>query len=118
MTKVCAIILLAFASPCFAQWDQILEIVKDDAIAGFYNGNQLFDLEKTNRAAFVAYVVGVHDATKVQLRFCTPERATGGQLADVVKKYFQDNPAVRDQQAHRLITNALETTWRCQTKSP
>ncbi len=94
-----------------AQFEALQEAAQDEMTAGFYTGNRLYEMRGT--VQFVTYILGVHDASKARLTFCTPRESTGRQLADVVEKYLRDNPGVRDRQAHQLVRDALVVTWPC-----
>lgn len=115
MRRVVALCLVVSCARASAQWEEIADHLQDQLVPGFYSGNELLQL---GRAAFIGYVAGVHDASKLRKTFCAPERATTGQLADVAEKYLRDNPARRDQQAHLLVRDAFASAWPCSAPRP
>lgn len=116
--KAQAVILAALVwAPAHAMFDGIKEEMNDLMTPGFYNGNELYE-QRTTRPVFVGYVVGVYDARKFRRTFCAPEKATGGQLADVVEQFLRDNPARRADQAHSLVEAAFRGAWPCPKQAP
>lgn len=113
MNSIRTAALCVFFAPltAHAMFDALKEAAQDEMTAGFYTGNRLYEMRGT--VQFVTYILGVHDASKSRLMFCTPRESTGRQLADVVEMYLRDNPGVRDRQAHQLVRDALVVTWPC-----
>ena len=60
---------------------------------------------------FDGYVLGVLDLT--QERLCIAERATMGQVLEVVRKYLKDHPEELHLRASDLVIKALQTAWPC-----
>ena len=103
------------------------------ANAGVFSGNELLemiqskDFENKNAAFF--YINGVLEAQVLQaykdnLRavkdakldespLCIPDTVTKGQLLDIVKKFLNDNPADRHEQALPLVQYALGKAFNC-----
>jgi hypothetical protein len=44
---------------------------------------------------------------------CPPKGVTNGQAIEVVVRYLEAHPEVRDQDFRMLILSALRTTWPC-----
>jgi hypothetical protein len=97
-----------------AMWDVIVDLTT----ASFFDGNSLYELHDSNRSMFVGYVIGVHDASKARLTFCSPANAKASQVGDVVAKYLRENPERRANQAHGLVRDALVTAWPCPKPPP
>lgn len=109
------ILALAFTSfPVAADWTEIAERRLDESTPAFHTGNTLLTLQTNDRLIFIGFVIGVHDAAKRHAKFCSPDGATSGQLADVVTKYLRENPARRAEQAHWLVQDAFTAAWPCQ----
>ncbi len=92
------------------------------AHGGFYTGNDLkakFDAtDAYSQGLSFGYVLGVYDDWTGVL-FCAPSGESGvraGQVQEVVKKYFNENPALLHLRADFLVTNALTRTWPCPKK--
>ncbi len=99
------------------------------AYAGaFYSGNEMVadyrahqrilsdgprdeeDFHKANE--FLGFIQGVHD-TLNDVVFCTPIRATSGQVAAVVIKYAENSPERWDGPAAALTIDALMEAFPC-----
>jgi hypothetical protein len=97
----------------------LFSLVSISATAGFWDGNKLLsDINSetySGKALALGYVIGVHDSFDTWL-FCTPENSSQGQLRDVVKKYIENNPAIRHKSADTLIVNALQQSFPCPKK--
>lgn len=120
--KVLAIAVLLFltgivgaaeTTPKLSPGVQVWKDIADGMIPAFYNGNQLFQEAREDRAGFLSYVAGVHDSLKADGSFCGPPRITLGQVGDVVIKYLSNNPENRDNQAQILVRFALAEAWPC-----
>lgn len=102
--------------------------------AAALTGNQLYEfLKQPSRDIAMAYIEGVIDSAvviptesasttsaaswaKLSIRkytFCTPRSITRKQLADVVQKWLEVRPEVRNNLAHELIGAALENSYPC-----
>lgn len=84
----------------------------------FLSGNQLHTVCADGQAdnqACLSYVLGVIDAMAVydEPMLCLPDRATRGQMADVVAKWLELHPAVRHLQGASLVRGALLETFPC-----
>ncbi|HEX7853732.1 MAG TPA: Rap1a/Tai family immunity protein [Sphingobium sp.] len=100
------------------------------ADAGFYSGNELFDVCTTERAdpshvektyECVAYIAGAVDAFNTtrevnNLKSCIPARVTLSQLKDATVKYMRANPDDRDHSASALVFTATRKAWPCSKK--
>ena len=86
------------------------------AHAGFLSGNKLYDNlisdQTAERLYALGYVTGVHDALE-QTNHCSPSNVTAGQVRDVVRRYFDQNPEFRNFDADILIRVALSNAWPC-----
>ncbi|MET3498144.1 Rap1a/Tai family immunity protein [Variovorax boronicumulans] len=100
------------------------------AAAAFMDGNKLltgFEGHPLDVAASRAYVMGVVDSAEslkalpgsngmFYACFDVPNRATAGQLGDVVKVWLQQNPQHRHFNGPSLVANALATAYPCAAK--
>jgi hypothetical protein len=114
----------------------ILALSASSASATFYNGNELYELCQRDRVAL--YIAGYLDKSwqdriattyfmpesssknaavkavnKAIRGYCIPERATLGQLGDVVCKYVKENPKDRTKEAVGLINLAFLDAFPC-----
>lgn len=89
------------------------------AVAGFYNGNQLYVLSKTvdsdnerysDTIFFDGYVMGVVDSYDGKL-FNLPNGVTVGQIRSIVAKYLKNNPEYRNYPAPQLIIVAIANAF-------
>ena len=112
MAKCLAVLLMCFSTVT-------------SSAGGFLDGNKLLELLKEqsgeDRAAGVAYVLGVVDAlnkqrTQYKQCFALPERVTSTQVADVVQQFLERNPSGRHFQGANLAASALETAFPCSNK--
>lgn len=98
------------------------------SLSQFYDGNELHDLCKTNRAMTFGFTAGLVDATAASLYssqsisgdfvflkspFCIPDKATLSQVTDVICQSLDQHPASRHAQAATLAVNALTAAWPC-----
>lgn len=86
------------------------------ARAEWMSGNQLHDTcasgTAVDKALCLSYVMGVLDGSRfLDQPLKTPVGATGGQVRDVVAKYLDDHPALRDQPARTLVKSAIVDAW-------
>lgn len=86
------------------------------AHAEFMDGNRLLaDMNGTQmrQMSAVGYVMGASDALTT-VTVCMPDGVTVGQAHDIVKRYLEDNPAIRHLSADSLVNRALSRVWPCQ----
>jgi hypothetical protein len=90
------------------------------ANAGFITGNTLLEKmtspEAAEKAFALGYVVGAFDAFDELAHCNAPASVTAGQARDIVKKYIENNPAIRNKSADFLIMTALGQIWPCSKK--
>jgi hypothetical protein len=109
LMAICAAIILLSAST---------------AGAIYVEGNELHEncsaSTEFKEAACVSYIIGITDfidlsqaAGDARLNICIPDRATAGQVIDVVKTYIDRNPKERHLAAVLLVTNALSEAFPC-----
>jgi Rap1a immunity proteins len=124
MRSLCVVALLALA--CSAPMAQtqpqtplgklLAEKLGSDPY--YVTGNQLLAL-KSDRLAFLMYVVGVLDRDNGAqsfwpgLKYCTPDGVTRGQAADVVLRYLEETPAERHMSAAYLVRAAFLKAYPC-----
>ena len=85
------------------------------AHAEFRTGNELHSqLNGTHGQQMLSlgYVMGVADALR-SVTICPPETLTAGQASDMVKKYLEDNPAVRHLAGDAIVNRVLSSVWPC-----
>ena len=86
------------------------------AHAGFLTGNKLYDSliseQTVERLYALGYITGVHDSLEGS-NHCSPTNATAGQVRDVVRRYFDQNPEFRNFDADILVRVALSKAWPC-----
>lgn len=84
------------------------------AHAGYFNdGNWLHSQCQEDRVGCHAYVTGVIDGTDAvsPTLYCWPENAKLGQAVDVVKKWLEDNPAIRNMSGSNAVISALKEAF-------
>lgn len=100
------------------------------ADAGFYSGNQLYEVCSTEPASktyledtyeCVAYIAGAVDAFNTtrevnKLKSCIPPKVTVSQLKDVTVAFLRDNQADRNTSASTLVFAATRKAWPCSKK--
>ncbi|MDI9314113.1 MAG: Rap1a/Tai family immunity protein [Hydrotalea sp.] len=88
------------------------------AMASFYTGNDLWQFINADKSDFVdlsvgqGYIAGVVDESDHKY-FCVPDGVNAGQIRDMIKKYLENNPAIRHLPANQLITIGLKKVWPC-----
>jgi hypothetical protein len=88
------------------------------ATAQYENGNLLLrDLQDVSKSGFgpiyaLGYIVGAADAYGGSA-LCIPQSVTKGQLNDVVQKFLEQEPGIRDMGADVLVLIALSKYWAC-----
>ena len=96
-----------------------LLLVPSIACAEYFSGNKLLEKMRSesavDRAVAIGYVLGVSDTTQDD-KHCSGDTVTSGQTRDVVKKFLEDNPAIRDYSADIITQVALGKTWPCKEK--
>jgi hypothetical protein len=65
------------------------------------------------RGSCSGYIAGVSDMLFTAHRICYGPNVTRGQIEDVVIKYLNDNPAIRDQIGIVLIEKSLRDAFPC-----
>lgn len=92
----------------------------------FFTGNELYAglqaFEKAEKpedvltsSVMFGYALGVAASQDGKL-YCLPERATRGQLADVIRRWLSEKPAIRHLPASALIELALANSYPCPKK--
>ena len=90
-------------------------------------GNDLLQLceskDKFEQAFCIGYVTGITDVEGFdsaiypeRQRSCIAEKATSGQLSDIVVKYLKDHPEERHLQAAILVVKAMGQAFPCKAK--
>jgi len=85
------------------------------ANAEFLSGNDLLrdmNSKGLDQMLAIGYVLGVADVY-VRNLICLPENIKAGQLHDVIKRFLEENPAIRHYSADSLILFRLEELWPC-----
>ncbi|MDT0581434.1 Rap1a/Tai family immunity protein [Brumicola blandensis] len=65
-------------------------------------------------AHYMGYVYGVASTLSADGKICIPENVTTAQLADVVGKFLDDSPAIRNKESIVLTYAALLSSFRCE----
>ena len=94
----------------------ILALCATSARAEFLDGNKLLaDMNGTQmrQMSAIGYVMGASDALTT-VTVCMPDGVTVGQAHDIVKRYLEDNAAIRHLSADSLVNRALSRVWPCQ----
>jgi hypothetical protein len=94
----------------------------------FINGNKLYNVGLENykiqlgdrgnwidSGFYMGYVEGVFDSYNKVL-FCSPLNITSGQVHDIIFKYLQNHPEIRNLPANLIILKALKKIWPCKNK--
>ena len=97
--------------------------------AAFFNGNDLYgrlgDAKSGNPQDYIGasgalgYITGISDAMSGKIdsqtgaKFCTPQNATRGQLADVVFAYLNSHSEERHLSGWSLVEAALSNAFPC-----
>ncbi|BCH32659.1 hypothetical protein MesoLjLc_45890 [Mesorhizobium sp. L-8-10] len=85
----------------------------------FFNGNQLYELCRSDRGEAQAYILGFNDATALRdevnntATFCPPLTVKSGQFVDAVCQELERNPADRHWQAAFIVLSAIQKAWPC-----
>ena len=83
----------------------------------YQNGNELhkdlYDSSTSSNMFALGYIVGVTDAL-LGTTLCISPNVSQGQLMDVVKKFMNDNPQVRNLPAAVIVFAALDQYWPCE----
>jgi hypothetical protein len=85
--------------------------------AEFWDGNRLLDRMNggiAEQMQALGYVMGISDMGQGTLH-CPPPNATAGQMEDIVKRYLNNNPAVRHLSADTIVNRALALVFPCST---
>jgi hypothetical protein len=87
--------------------------------AEFLTGNHLLSRMQSesavDKAIATGYVMGVFDNGQ-NASHCASSNVSSGQARDVVKKFLEENPSVRDYTADILTVVALSKAWPCPEK--
>jgi hypothetical protein len=90
-------------------------------MAAYQNGNKLktdMNSDGTYGKSFaMGYIVGTTEVLEDWGKVCVANGVTQGQLTDVVRKYFDDNPESLHKPAYMLVYFALRKVWPCKTES-
>ena len=95
-----------------------LLMVPTIAHAEFMTGNQLHSkltgTDVSERIQALGYIQGVFDAGQ-HFRHCAPDNIgiTAGQVRDIVLKYLNERPELRNFTADLLIIDSLKQLWPC-----
>ena len=93
--------------------------------AGFYNGNRLWtacgsttdgeppDICTSYVMGAVDSVLSAQDAGAMAKRICLPAQISGGQLADVVRRYLSEHPEARHYTAASVLWTSLNRAFPC-----
>jgi Tfp pilus assembly protein PilF len=91
------------------------------ANAAFLDGNKLLRYMKSSEtwenAMAAGYVMAISDTYQNEVH-CAAPNVTAGQTRDVVKKYLENNPEVRDVGADVLSLVALSIAFPCKQTKP
>ena len=98
------------------------------SFGGFIDGNELYSKgleyykDEIGRRGnyfdigfYDGYVVGVVDAYDYIL-FCPPRNVRAGQVLDIVFKYLQNHPEIRNWPANRIVVKAIAEIWPCRSR--
>jgi len=105
----------------------MLGLFSGPASAGFYSGNDLYDICTVDRESksyiektyeCVAYITGAVDAFNTtreanKLKSCIPSGVTINQLKDVTVDYLRNNPIDRNGSASGQVFAATRKAWPC-----
>jgi len=87
--------------------------------AEFFTGNKLYAYmlsdNSAERSMAIGFVTGMHDAIEGDVH-CSGAEVTTGQIRDVVKKYLEKNPSIRDMGSSLLVSMALAEAFPCAKK--
>jgi hypothetical protein len=64
-------------------------------------------------ADFMGFVAGVHDVIEASGVVCSSDRVTRGQIAAVIVKFLNDNPARWNEAGYILVVDALKKAFPC-----
>jgi hypothetical protein len=99
----------------------VLLVAPSIASAAFFDGNKLLSHMKSKElwenAMAAGYVMGVFDTYQGE-GHCAAPNVTAGQSRDVVRKYLENNPEVRDVSADLLSLVALSIAFPCKETKP
>ena len=92
-------------------------LLAGSAHAEFWDGNKMLDRMNggiAEQMQALGYVMGISDMGQGTLH-CPPPNATAGQMEDIVKRYLNNNPAVRHLSADTIVNRALALVFPCST---
>jgi hypothetical protein len=107
-----AVLLLSMASARSAEHD----------VRSYIDGNMIYDYLVQGNGAGTAYILGIHDGIQIaqyhapggERLYCPRPGITGGELADVVQRYLEENPDVRGYPAVIIIVRAFVLAFPCE----
>ncbi len=86
------------------------------AYAQYYSGNTLLEKMRSSdvsdRFLALGYIMGVSDMGQGVIH-CSGQNVTAGQTRDVIRKYLEQNPQIRDISADTIASVALGQAWPC-----
>jgi hypothetical protein len=89
-------------------------LAADDAVHGFFDGNDLLRWCTSKDALCTGYVAGVSDElSRNGPTVCRPEHVTVEQLRELVTRYLERHPEERQLQASSLVVGAMRDAWPC-----
>lgn len=100
-----------------ARWVMLLAgcVFATAAHATFWTGNDLLKHlrgDELDRLLAMGYIAGVHDMGN-SVTHCTPERVSLGQLREMVTKFLETYPQIRNQPGDALVVAVLQAAWPC-----
>ncbi len=87
--------------------------------ASLYSGEELLALcdqpsETTGRTYCFGYVVGIAEVLDHRQEICLPAGVIPEDLMDVVVRYLEETPAIRNEPAQIPVSIALVRAFRCE----
>lgn len=112
---------------CWIVAAALASVLSAPANAGFYSGDELFQLCTAERASSeyvektyecIAYIAGAVDAFNTtreanSLKSCLPPDVTVSRLRSVTIDYLRSNPSLRSGSASKLVFAATRAAWPC-----
>lgn len=90
-------------------------VIAAPAAAYFWDGNWLHE-QCENEASYAScqrYIIGIMDGSNAvnATLYCWPEKGTIGQAVDIVKKWLDDNPALRAMSGGKVVISSLKEAF-------
>jgi hypothetical protein len=89
--------------------------------AQFIDGNRLLermsDESTVKQMVALGYVLGVADSF-AESEICIPQNVQASQLADIVRRWLQNNPDKRHVSAAAIVLVSLRSVWPCKPQQP